>query len=244
MKVRARYSPAALDLQLLNLHLGVVTSGIGSGRTFLFVPCHFLGQDRESGRKQQFPGGRQHVARIRAKTAAALLARQRNNAIEATYDWQVACSERDRVIQEQDARITALEAELNQSSLRLLEMHPTIFERCHRLIATGHFEEAVATAMKAVEVEVRTRSGAQTEDIGTTLMAKAMVGANPAIRFSTVKSEQEAVHSLYRGAVGWFRNPVVHRFRDIDSSSALEMLAVASHLIRMLDAATVVPLVK
>ena len=58
---------------------------------------------------------------------------------------------------------------------------------------------------------------------------------------SLVPAEQQAAHDLYRGAIGFLKNPQSHRFLNTtDAVKAFEVLAFASFLMRKLDEAAVV----
>lgn len=115
-------------------------------------------------------------------------------------------------------------------------LHPLVVQRCEDLFRNHNYEEAIVNAMKLVEVEVRARVHAEPADHGVPLISKAMKSERPLIVFSKVAAEQDAVHALFRGAIGGFRNPHSHRFVEIsDPYKAFECLAFASLLLRMLD---------
>ncbi|MEG4235362.1 TIGR02391 family protein [Microcoleus sp. Pol11C3] len=78
-------------------------------------------------------------------------------------------------------------------------------------------------------------------DLGVNLVSKVMNPNEPKLTFSLVKAEQEAAHSMYRGAIGIFKNPLSHRFLETsDQIKTFEILGFASLLMRMLDDATTV----
>jgi len=117
-------------------------------------------------------------------------------------------------------------------------LHPKIVERAWEPFEHERYDDAVLNAMKVVEVEVRSKSGCDDEDIGVNLISKAMNPKDPILRFSKISAEQEAVHSLFRGAIGAFKNPQSHKFVDIsDPVKTFEYLCLASLLVRMLDEA-------
>jgi len=122
--------------------------------------------------------------------------------------------------------------------LTLDGLHPKITVRCGPAFRAGQYDDAIFNAFKAVEHEVRLRITAGSEEIGTGLISKAMSPKTALLIFSGVNAEQEAVHSLFRGAIGVFKNPLSHRFLDIsDERRAFETLTFASLLLRMLDEA-------
>ncbi len=129
---------------------------------------------------------------------------------------------------------------LPNDSLRFASLHPKIAERCKALFATGIYEDAIFAAFRTIEEEVRRRSGSDATDLGVGLMSKAMNPKSPVLRFRAIDSEQEAVHSLFRGAIGAFKNPSSHRSVAYpDATRVLEFMAFASLLMHMLDAAEV-----
>ncbi len=129
-----------------------------------------------------------------------------------------------------------------QSSFKFTveSLHPKIVQRCRALFENSQYDEAIFNAMKTVEEEIRNRAGAAPTDLGVALVSKTMNPQNPKLTFSSVNPEQEAAHSLYRGAIGSFKNPLSHRFLNTsDPIRTFEILGFASLLIRMLDDATV-----
>jgi uncharacterized protein (TIGR02391 family) len=120
----------------------------------------------------------------------------------------------------------------------VVSLHPKIVDKCKILFETGHYDQAIFTAMKVVEEEIRSVARRDPTDIGASLVAKAMGKDDPPIRFSDVKAEQESAYFLYRGALGSFKNPLSHRSLEIsDPVKTFECLALASLLIRMLEEA-------
>ncbi|MEG3837395.1 TIGR02391 family protein [Microcoleus sp. AT8-A4] len=121
-------------------------------------------------------------------------------------------------------------------------LHPKIIQRCQQQFELGQYDDAIFNAMKAVEEEIRARASAEPTDLGANLVSKVMNPNEPKLIFSLVKAEQEAAHSMYRGAIGSFKNPLSHRFLDTsDPIKTFEILGFASLLMRMLDDATVTP---
>jgi uncharacterized protein (TIGR02391 family) len=115
-------------------------------------------------------------------------------------------------------------------------LHPKVAEPARGLFAAGEYDYAVFAAFKAVEEELRRRIHADPSELGVNLVSKAMSPKAPLLHFSNIPSEQEAVHSLFRGAVGAFKNPLSHRSVNYsDPARVLESLAFASLLMRLLD---------
>ena len=121
-------------------------------------------------------------------------------------------------------------------------LHPKIIQRCQQQFELGQYDDAIFNAMKTVEEEIRARASAEPTDLGVKLVSKVMSPNQPKLIFSEVNSEQEAAQSMYRGAIGSFKNPLSHRFLDTsDPIKTFEILGFASLLMRMLDDATVTP---
>jgi len=144
----------------------------------------------------------------------------------------------DSCIEQLQMEIAADDAPLPQDGcqLSLSSLHPTIRERCKLAFETKQYDNAILDAFKTVEEEIRSRIGGSPDDFGVSLVSKAMNPKSPLLVFSDVNAEQEAFHSLYRGAIGSFKNPRSHRFLETaDPESSFELLAVASLLMRLLD---------
>ncbi|MEG4582349.1 TIGR02391 family protein [Microcoleus sp. MON1_C5] len=122
-------------------------------------------------------------------------------------------------------------------------LHPKIIQRCQQQFELRQYDDAIFNAMKTVEEEIRARASAAPTDVGVALVSKVMnPNQQPKLIFSSVNAEQEAAHSMYRGAIGSFKNPLSHRFLDTsDPIKTFEILGFASLLMRMLDDATVTP---
>jgi uncharacterized protein (TIGR02391 family) len=118
-------------------------------------------------------------------------------------------------------------------------LHTMVVRRCKGPFEAGRYDDAIRNAFIAVEEEIRARISGDPTDLGVELVTKAMNPSSPRLVFSKVKPEQEAAHLLYRGAIGYIKNPLSHRFLDTtDPDRTFELLAFASLLLRMLDEAT------
>lgn len=110
------------------------------------------------------------------------------------------------------------------------------------LFRDGHYKQAVEAAFICVEQHVRSRSGL--DESGVKLMNKAFSKENPTLKLNRLRSqsendEQDGYRFLFSGAMAGIRNPRAHthNLKD-DPDAALEMLALANHLLRALGKCT------
>jgi uncharacterized protein (TIGR02391 family) len=117
-------------------------------------------------------------------------------------------------------------------------LHPMIREDVWSLYHRGKYDTAVFEAMKAVEVGVREAAGLTAADIGKDLMRKAFdVKSGRLTDMTTEPAERQARSDLFAGAIGSYKNPHSHRNIYLDDpDEAAEIIMMASHLLRIVEA--------
>lgn len=123
-------------------------------------------------------------------------------------------------------------------------IHPDLPSRVRSLFDDGYGEQAVFEAFKFVEKEVKRVSKLKGKT-GYALMMDAFNESNAKIQLNALLTdseidEQRGYKSIFAGAAAGIRNPRGHEIDIGDTpDEALDYLALASLLIRRLDAAGV-----
>jgi len=123
-------------------------------------------------------------------------------------------------------------------------IHPDLPARVRKLFDDGHWEQAVFEAFKFIEKEVKRISGLSGKT-GYALMMDAFNENSAKIKLNGLVTdseidEQRGYKSIFAGAAAGIRNPRGHEVDIGDTpDEALDYLALASLLLRRLDAAGV-----
>lgn len=130
--------------------------------------------------------------------------------------------------------------EMRISSIGILdlEVRPALLRKVHSAYQSGDYEDVVFKATKYLEERVRAKADLTPSDIGTALMDKAFSPKNGKLNCALCvdESERGGLHSLYRGTVGFFKNPSSHRtVKYDDPNKVLQILGFVSILLDILD---------
>jgi uncharacterized protein (TIGR02391 family) len=121
-------------------------------------------------------------------------------------------------------------------------LHPVIAQKVWATFLRGDYDIAVFQSFKEVEVRVRAAGGFDAQDLGTDLVRKAFhITSGPLTDMNVVKSERQALSDLFAGAIGLYKNSHSHRNVQIDSTEAVEMIMLASHLLKIVDSRSATP---
>jgi len=115
-------------------------------------------------------------------------------------------------------------------------LHPAVYVEVRTDYMAGKLDIAVFRAYRAVEMAVRGAAGYDNALSGSALMGKAFhVESGPLTDKTEERAEREGLRNLFMGATLYFRNPTAHRAVSLTPASATEAIALASHLMRIVD---------
>ena len=129
-----------------------------------------------------------------------------------------------------------LEAYRKANLLPKGQLHPRIAQKVWSLFLRGDYDTAVFQGFKEVEIAVREAGEYAETDRGTDLMRTAFnVKTGNLTDLNQQQAERQAMSDLFAGAIGSYRNPLSHRDVNVTAEEAVEMIILASHLLRIVD---------
>jgi uncharacterized protein (TIGR02391 family) len=134
--------------------------------------------------------------------------------------------------------VESLRTKLSEAEVRSLSLKDDeLRERClDLLLRPGKADTAVREAAVVLEDRIRKVSELGASDIGVVLVDKALNPRAGVLTFEGPDSERRAMHELFRGAIGAFKNPTSHKIvPDYDVTRARQVVGLVDVLLQLLQ---------
>ena len=115
-----------------------------------------------------------------------------------------------------------------------------LLSRCLDIFDNDDYETAIFSAYKMIEEEVRKKAGLDASFYGDALITEALHPIKGKLLIPSCKlaNEQEGVYNLFKGSIGFFKNPSSHRTVSYeDRLNTIEILTLADLLLQILSTA-------
>ena len=109
----------------------------------------------------------------------------------------------------------------------------TLYSRC----AGKDYQDVLANAFPILEEKIRNKLSLDQKLIGTRLIDHAFNPEKGKLILGDTKAEQVAIYSIFRGAIGYLRNPPAHRLIKGSDAEAFEVMCLVDLLLRYLKKA-------
>lgn len=151
---------------------------------------------------------------------------------EESNDWYIA-TKRGRELRDRMGVKKLVEGE----QLPAHFLHDNLVPDVRPLFLQGRYDLAVFEAFHRLEISIREAANLGAELVGTKLASRAFHPDNgPLTDKKAEAGERTALMSLMSGALGSYKNPQSHRHVGLDASEAREMILMALHLLKIVDA--------
>lgn len=149
-----------------------------------------------------------------------------------THGWHFVTRRGKKIKNRED-----LSAYVNSILLPRSLLHPSVAKVCWPTFMRGDYATSVFQAFKEVEVAIRDTAHLQFEDNGVELTKKAFDPEHGTLTDpGKPEAERIALHQLMVGAIGSYGNPHSHRNMKLSAAEACEMIVLASHLLKIIEA--------
>lgn len=169
----------------------------------------------------------QHISRASFLAAAARL-----EAVIAD-----ALGEQEPLVATLTQEVEKLRSDLSAAQQKTITfLDDELRERCADLLARpGKADTAVREACVVLEDRLRRAAGLAKEVIGVDLVDKCLNPKDGKLVLSEVAAEQHGIHQLYRGTIGFFKNPTSHRIiQEYDVTRARQVVGLIDTLLAVL----------
>ncbi len=149
-----------------------------------------------------------------------------------THGWHFVTRRGKKIKNRED-----LSAYVNSVLLPRSMLHPAVAKICWPTYMRGDYATSVFQAFKELEVAIRDTGHLKFEDNGVELAKKAFdEAAGPLTDPAKPAAERAALCNLMVGAIGSYTNPHSHKKVKLSAEEACEMIVLASHLLKIVEA--------